>query len=727
MTHPTTIGFLTLRIDGAAHSAILAGLHDVVRQANARLIVLCGFPTDGSAPALARDQVDGWLAMPDGADHTRLREVAATGKPLVTIDVVYPDLCPGVVCDNHAGMHGAIQHLIGHGHRRIAFVNFSAHPPIQTCFEGYQQALADASIPFDPTLVHDVSSFDDDLGPAVQGWLALESPCTAVATGLDWFSIRVLDAVQGAGYRVPGDVAVVGFDDYELTQYATPALTSVRKPFEDLGRTAARLLLDQIAGQVVPPGPSYRPGVLVPRRSCGCGLATLLSPPPDSASSLAADWQAPLAEQLVALAHYPLPLDPAVSPAQAWPGSVTLIQGLAAALAGTAGPTAEELERAWRQTLTPRTDLAACNALLTMLERAADRQLAAAGRDTAAAARLELFLAQVRLQLHYASHAGTQDRMDFLETMVRNTHSISMDVLEGGANASRQLTWLRTTPMNWGCLGLWDAQADGSPMRVLVVSATYSRADDTAIPLGQRYATAEFPNAAQLPTATAGGPDFVVLLPIATTSRDWGVLALAGPVISELTGLRLTYPSTTIWATLLGAALERAALVESLAERQATLQAAFERERALAETVRQLGCPIIPLLPEVLLVPLVGAIDTQRAQQVIEAVLQGVSVHQATAVLLDITGVLLVDTQVANSLIQTARAAQLLGAQVILVGVRPEIAQSIVELGLDLRNLTTYSSLAAAIDALQRLAGGGAVQRDGEADVTPARHPRNRI
>jgi rsbT co-antagonist protein RsbR len=82
--------------------------------------------------------------------------------------------------------------------------------------------------------------------------------------------------------------------------------------------------------------------------------------------------------------------------------------------------------------------------------------------------------------------------------------------------------------------------------------------------------------------------------------------------------------------------------------------------------------------------------------------------------LLDITGVPLVDTQVANSLIQTARAAKLLGAQVLLMGVRPEIAQSIVGLGVDLRNLTIYSSLAAAIEVLQRQPSGRAGQPKGE-------------
>jgi len=146
-------------------------------------------------------------------------------------------------------------------------------------------------------------------------------------------------------------------------------------------------------------------------------------------------------------------------------------------------------------------------------------------------------------------------------------------------------------------------------------------------------------------------------------------------------------------ATLLGAALERDSL-------QRTLREAYDRELRLANIVRELGSPVIPLLPNVLLIPLIGAIDSSRARQIVEAVLEGVSSHQATTVLLDISGVALVDTQVANSLIQAARAARLLGARMVLIGIRPEIAQSIVGLGVDLSQIATQPTLAAAVRLL---------------------------
>ncbi|MEN9937757.1 MAG: hypothetical protein RLZZ387_4336 [Chloroflexota bacterium] len=152
-------------------------------------------------------------------------------------------------------------------------------------------------------------------------------------------------------------------------------------------------------------------------------------------------------------------------------------------------------------------------------------------------------------------------------------------------------------------------------------------------------------------------------------------------------------------------ALKTALLLRQIGQQQEELRAAFDRERALDDTVRELGSPVIPLIPGVLLVPLVGSLDPARAQQVVEAVLSGIAEHQAETVLLDITGVPLVDTQVAHALLQTARAAGLLGAQVTLVGIRPEIAQSIIGLGVDLGDLATAASLAAAIEELRCQAG----------------------
>jgi anti-anti-sigma factor len=103
--------------------------------------------------------------------------------------------------------------------------------------------------------------------------------------------------------------------------------------------------------------------------------------------------------------------------------------------------------------------------------------------------------------------------------------------------------------------------------------------------------------------------------------------------------------------------------------------------------------------------PLIGTIDTGRAQQVMEALLEGVAHHQATLAILDITGVSVVDTQVAQALIGAAQAVRLLGAQVMLTGIQPQIAQTLVHLGVDLSGIETRGSLQSGIaEALRHTA-----------------------
>ncbi len=124
------------------------------------------------------------------------------------------------------------------------------------------------------------------------------------------------------------------------------------------------------------------------------------------------------------------------------------------------------------------------------------------------------------------------------------------------------------------------------------------------------------------------------------------------------------------------------------------------REQALSSQsllIQELAAPIVPIAENVLLLPLVGTIDSRRAAHAMELALEQIVAHQADVLILDITGVPLVDTGVANHLLQMTRAVKLLGAQVVLVGVSTEVAQTIVQLGVDLRDITTLANLQAGI------------------------------
>lgn len=150
-----------------------------------------------------------------------------------------------------------------------------------------------------------------------------------------------------------------------------------------------------------------------------------------------------------------------------------------------------------------------------------------------------------------------------------------------------------------------------------------------------------------------------------------------------------------------------AAIVRDLTEAK---QAEHERQMlqqqvidAQQVAIRELSTPLIPLAHNVVLMPLIGSIDSSRAQLVMETLLEGVAHYQADTVILDITGVSVVDTQVANAFIQAAQAVRLLGARVILTGIGPTMAQTLVHLGVDLSTLETRGSLQRAVtEALRK-------------------------
>lgn len=120
------------------------------------------------------------------------------------------------------------------------------------------------------------------------------------------------------------------------------------------------------------------------------------------------------------------------------------------------------------------------------------------------------------------------------------------------------------------------------------------------------------------------------------------------------------------------------------------------------EKLRELSTPLIPLTDQVVIMPLIGTIDSQRAQQIMEALLMGVAQYQSELVIIDITGVQVVDTQVAQAIVSAAQAVRLLGAKVMLTGIQPQIAQTLVHLGIDLSGIDTRSSLQAGIAAALR-------------------------
>jgi rsbT co-antagonist protein RsbR len=150
---------------------------------------------------------------------------------------------------------------------------------------------------------------------------------------------------------------------------------------------------------------------------------------------------------------------------------------------------------------------------------------------------------------------------------------------------------------------------------------------------------------------------------------------------------------------------ERKRAEQALKETYEEMEQQIEQERlqqeiidAQQQALRELATPTVPVLEGVLVMPLQGVLDTARSQQMMETLMNSIVESGAEVVIIDITGVPVVDTSVANHLLQVTRGAKLLGSDTILVGISPEIAQTIVTLGVDLAGIITRGSLQAGIE-----------------------------
>lgn len=143
-------------------------------------------------------------------------------------------------------------------------------------------------------------------------------------------------------------------------------------------------------------------------------------------------------------------------------------------------------------------------------------------------------------------------------------------------------------------------------------------------------------------------------------------------------------------------------LDERVAERTQELQSLVSVQEQLLSQIQKMSTPVVPVLDGVIVVPLIGNFDAQRASQLVQSILGGIEQHRARVVVLDITGAMMVDAQVATTIIKITEAARLLGTTAVIVGVRPEVAQTLVQLGIDLTHIQTSATLQQAIQQLPR-------------------------
>jgi anti-anti-sigma factor len=685
-----TIGILTPYSGGVYYGGVLVGAREAARRHGLRLLVAQVALEGLIESRLAFEHIDGWVAV-NMVEH--VQALAQLGIPTVTVSTQV-DRLPAVLSDNYGGMFAAVRHLIEHGHRQIAFIGRLANYDINQRFQGYQAALHEYAIPFDTRLVVEADDELEETGRyATRQLIASGAPFTAVAGGTDKNAFGVLDALRESGYRVPADIAVVGFDDLSHAQTTDPPLTTVRQRFDSLGMAAVDLLQAMRSGQTADTLHAV-PTALVLRRSCGCTNAADLVPI-DTMLGDSVDV-AVLAQQLLQAMFYPVVPDRSLSPAQIWPGITAILDALTSAPSGGA-PNITAIAQAWQEAVAISSDLDVLTHVFSRLEDAAHHLLALHSHGDAHN-NMRTTLQTIHKEMMRACLAQQAAQVTYLDSMVFANNQISTAILGSIGADNRQLDWLRYTQASTGWIGHW---ADPEHTTLSIV-ATYTRDPQTPLPSGV-CTSAAFPPFDQN-QQQPGEHEDTFLLPLRSARHDWGILALCGSITPQVAW---NSDPLAMWAQMLNTALNHAELLSDLAGQQQTLQAqqrtlqeSYDRERVLATTIRELGCPIIPLRQGILLVPLIGAIDSTRAQQIIRTVLSSVQREQATNLLIDVTGVSIIDTQVARALIDLARSVRLLGAETTLVGIRPEIAQSIISLGIELSSLSTQPTLAAALGLL---------------------------
>jgi LacI family transcriptional regulator len=222
-----------------------------------------------------QNRVAGLLIVSSGSDGSRLKMIQESGVPVVALDRPVAGLqADAVLVENREGAEQGVRHLIEHGHKKIACVGFdSGSYTVRERIEGYKLAMRGAGL--EPILFTQVNNLEG-MQALTQRWSAAKDRPTAAFALKRISSVYLIQALHLHRLRVPSDIAVVGFDDFELAEVLGTPLTVVRQTPTGMARAAAELLFKKIANLQEGAAPETQaakmlfPTELIVRRSCGC-------------------------------------------------------------------------------------------------------------------------------------------------------------------------------------------------------------------------------------------------------------------------------------------------------------------------------------------------------------------------------------------------------------------------------------------------------------------------
>jgi LacI family transcriptional regulator len=271
------VGIVVPDIGGPFMAACVHAIHEVLR--NHHYVPILAFSHGDSQTErneldyLVRRQMDGLIVVPSGLDRSHYREPFLEGTPIVAFDQPIPGRAfDAVLVKNKESARMGVEHLLGHGHRRIACLGVFRHAyTIKNRIRGYLEAMETAGLEPDLTIMEPGKN---QAGTHLDAWLRRADPPTAIFSLNELTSVELLHALAARKISMPDTIALLGFDDVQLGELLPCPLTSIRQPSHQLGTQAANLLVERMSAN----GDTASRRLvldteLIVRKSCGCGTA----------------------------------------------------------------------------------------------------------------------------------------------------------------------------------------------------------------------------------------------------------------------------------------------------------------------------------------------------------------------------------------------------------------------------------------------------------------------
>ncbi|MBN1887753.1 MAG: substrate-binding domain-containing protein [Thermoflexales bacterium] len=673
--------------------------------------------------------------------------------PLASIAVALEGV-PSVVVDNRSGIHEAVTHLITvHGCRRIAFFRArEGNPEAEARYDAYVSALAEHGLPLDPQLVSPPGNFDVVSGVEAtrvlldERGLRPQLDFDAIVTPSDNIALGTLSALRERGIHVPRDIALTGFDDVESVRFSIPPLTTVRQPTREQAMRAAQLVLAQLRGEQVPEVLSLSTQLVV-RQSCGCMSPMVIQAAAEPMEALEEPLGAALSKRRAAIlsemtqASDDFSLELAFisrCAEQLLDALIAEWNDLPSKLAGSPEPLAESsasssqsiswgfflsaLRDVLRRVIIAGGNVVAWQSVVSSLRRHVLPYLG----DSQTISWAESLWGQARVLVGEATQlARSRHEMQAAQQtqVLREISQALITTFDVEELAQVLAAGLPRLGLSACYLSLYEnAQAPSEQARLVMASCQ----DGEAQVDGQR-----FPSYSLAPGGMIDwdAPHHFVVEPLYFRENQIGFAlfeaearygmiyeALRGQLSSALQGALILEARQQAEAALEKAYREvedqvkqrTAELQREIADRQLAQEDNLRLQEGIIEAQRQalqeLSSPIIPVMENIIVMPLIGSIDTFRAKEITRSLLAGIRQHQVRVVILDITGVPIVDTGVANHLNKTIQAARLKGALAIVTGMSDAVAETIVDLGVDWSGIETLADLKTGLRAaLERM------------------------